>query len=229
MVDTMSNITTLGTSVVEGAQNIVTQTINFIPNLIAAIVIFVIGWVIAVVVARILGKILKIIKLEGFITKHKLGDALGKVAVSDVLVKLLKYYILIVFLQIAVSLLNLGTLTDFLTSLLIYAPVVIGGALLVVVATLVGELVKDKILSFDSKAPTLKFLGSASKLIIIFLGIISALETIGFDTTIITASFVTILQGAIFGIALAIAIAFGLGGQKDAADLIKTARKKLKF
>jgi len=42
----MSNITTLGTSVVEGAQNIVTQTINFIPNLIAAIVIFVIGWVI---------------------------------------------------------------------------------------------------------------------------------------------------------------------------------------
>jgi len=207
-------------------QSILVDLVAVIPKLLVAILIFVAGWIIASVFSWIVEKVLRYIGLEKFLKTHKLEDSLGRVKLSNLLVKLSKYYILLIFLQASISMLNLGTITTFISSVLIYTPVVIGALLLIAAAAVLGELLREKIIEIEDKSKTVRWLADATKAIIIFMGIMVGLTTMGFNTQIITLSFLEILQGAVYGIALAFGIAFGLGGQDDAKDVVKKFRKQ---
>jgi hypothetical protein len=91
---------------------------------------------------------------------------------------------------------------------------------------LIGEFIKRRIVEVGRKSTTVHFLGRAAKAIIVFLGLISALETMGFKTSIIETTFVALATAVFFGLALAFGIAFGLGAQGDAKDWTKAFRKK---
>ena len=206
----------------------VDMAVSFIPNLIAALVVFVVGWAVAVVVAKIVERLFKAFKFEETLKKHGIDDALGKAKVSKILVQLTKYYTLLVFVQMAVALVYLGALATFVNSVLFYLPVLVGAGLLVVISALVGELVKERIYDLG-EFPYHRFIGTVAKVIIVLMGVTVALSTIGFNMTIVVASFNTVLQGITFGIAAAFALAFGLGGQDDAKDIVKKTRKRFNF
>lgn len=228
MVD-VQNVTDVLTSTFTGAvENTVTNTAEVLPGLIAAIIIFLIGWIIAVLISRIFGGILKAINLEAFLKDHRVADALGRVRISDVLVKILKYYILLVFLQAAVSFIALGTISAFLTSVLVYAPVLIAALLVVLTAVILGEYIKHSIMDLHLKSPMVRFAARGTKLVVIYVGVTMAMATAGFDTSLISSIFLVVLQAMVFGIALAVGIAFGLGGQKDAQQMLGEWRKHLK-
>lgn len=218
-------VSTLSTA----AENTATNAAAVLPGLLAAIIVFVLGWVVAVIISRIFAGLLRLIKLEDFLKEHKVEDSLGTVKISHVLVKILKYYIILIFLQAAVSLIELGTISMFLSELLIYAPVFIGALLIALVAVILGEYVKEVILELAAKSAIVRFIARATKLVIIFIGITMALATAGFETSLISNIFLIVLQALVFGIALAVGIAFGLGGQKDAADVVGKWRKHLKL
>ncbi|MCI0503428.1 hypothetical protein L0Y65_01825 [Candidatus Micrarchaeota archaeon] len=210
-------------------QNTADGAAKLLPGLIAAILVFVLGWIVSFIVSRIFARILKMIKLEEFLKTHKVEDALGSVRISDVLVKIVKYYVLLVFIQAAVSLMALGTITDYLTTVLLYIPVLIGAAVIVLVAVLFGEYLKEAIIDLNSKSAMVRLGARAAKLVMIYIGLTMGLATAGFNTTLITGVFLTIIQAAAFGLALALGIAFGLGGQDDAKEIIKSGRKNLKL
>lgn len=194
---------------------------------LVAILIFLLGWVVATLISRFLGGVFKRIKLEEALKHHKVEDALGTVKISDVLRKIVKYYILLIFLQMAVSYLALESTAVYLTGVLVYAPALIGGFLIFLLAVILGEYLKEMIIEL-SKSPFVRFLGRAVKLVLIYIGATMGLATAGIDTTLITGIFMTILQAMVFGIALAIGIAFGLGGQEDAKSMVKAGRKHFK-
>lgn len=227
MVELNNTTSILMETVTKAVENTVSGTADILPGLLAAIIIFVIGWVFAVIISRIFRHMLDAIRLESFLKEHKVEDALGTVKMSDVLVKILKYYVLLVFLQAAIALVELGTISTFLTSVLVYAPVFIGAFLMVLIAVLLGEYVKEIIIEL-SKSKLVRLTGRATKLIIIYIGVTMALATAGFDTMLISNIFLTVLQAMVFGIALAIGIAFGLGGQEEAKDVVKKGRKHFK-
>jgi hypothetical protein len=201
---------------------------NLLPGLIAAIIVFVLGWVVAFIVSRIFAGILRAIKLEDFLKQHKVDDALGTVKISDVLAKIVKYYVLLIFFQAAVSLVSLGTISAYLSMVLFYAPVLIAALLIVLIAVIFGEYLKEAVIDLDKKSSTVKFAARSVKMVVIYIGVTMGLATAGFNTTLITGIFLTLIQAAAFGIALALGIAFGLGGQEDAKDVIKSTRKNLK-
>jgi len=198
------------------------------PGLVAAIIIFLIGWVFAVILSRLFSGMLKAIRLESFLKEHKLEDAIGTVKLSDVLVKLLKYYVLLLFLQAAVDLVDLGTLTSFMSSLLSYAPVLIGASLVLLISVILGEYLKEVIKEL-SKSPLVKLIARLTKLLVIYVGATMALETMGIRASILNELFTIIVAAIAFGISLAVGIAFGLGGQDEAKDIIKKSRKHLKI
>ena len=209
-------------------QNLLTSVTELLPGLIAAILVFLLGWVIAILISRIFRGILKTIKLEEILKEHKVEDALGTVKISDVLTKIVKYYILLIFLQAAASLVWLGTISSFLTMVLLYVPLLIAGILVVLVSVILGEYLKEMIIEL-SKSQMVKLTGRVVKLLVIYVGVTMGLATVGFNTTLITGIFLTILQGIVYGLALAIGIAFGLGGQNDAKDMIQSSRKHFKL
>jgi len=206
--------------------NILIELTKFIPKFLVAVLIFVVGWIIASLFSWVVKKVLHYLSLEKFLKTHKLEDSLGRVKISNLLVKLSKYYILLIFLQASVAMLDLGTITQFMSSVLLYAPIVIGALLILAAAAVLGELLREKVIEIEEKSRTVRWFGDATKAIVVFLGIMVGLTTIGFNTTIITNSFLAILQGVVYGIALAFGIAFGLGGQDDAKDVVKKFRKQ---
>lgn len=225
------NITSLadaGAIATQALNTIITSTIAALPAILAAVIIFLLGWVIAIIVSKILEKILKFIKLEEFLEVHKLEDAFGSVKLSNIFVKVVKIYIILVFVQVSVSLLSLGELSKFLNALLLYAPVLIGAILVVVAAVLVGEYVKEKVLELG-KTPYVVFFARASKFVLILIGVLTGLNTAGFDTSLLNNIIIDIIRAVVFGLSVAFGIAFGLGGQKDAQEIISKVRKHVKI
>jgi hypothetical protein len=210
------------------AQNAGMEVVAILPGLLIAIIVFILGWVVAVLISRLFAGFLRVVKLEDFLKEHKVEDSLGTIKISNVLVKILKYFIILMVLQKAISLVELGTISVFLYSMLVYAPVFIGALLIALLAFILGEYVKEVIIELQAKSPMVRFMARGTKLVIIFIGVTMALATAGFDTSLISNIFIVVLQALVFGIALGVGIAFGLGGQKDAKDLIGTWRKHLK-
>lgn len=210
------------------AESFFFNIINMLPNLLIALVLFVVGWGAGSIFGHIVRKLLKAIKFEEYLKSHGLEDALGKVQITDVVVQLVKYYIWLVFLQQAIAQIQLGAITTFISSALYFAPVVIGALAIVVVAALFGEWVREKCLE-TGKEPYLKTVGEAAKYLIIFLSVISGLDTIGFNTTIIKSVIIGVLNAVSLGAGGAVAIAFGLGGQETAKDILKSFRKVFHF
>ncbi len=228
MTDINSTTDVLVTTLSTAVENIANSFADAIPGLLFGIIIFVIGWIIAIVISRIVAGLLKAAKLEEFLKEHRVEDALGTVKISNVLVKILKYYIILIFLQAAVSFVSLGTISDFLTGLLLFVPLLMGAVLVSLVAVILGEYVKEILLDLGTKSPLVRLAARGTKLVIIYVGVVMALATVGFHTELISDIFTIVLQGAVYGIALAIGLAFGLGGQGDAQNMIGTWRKHLK-
>jgi hypothetical protein len=222
------NETILIDSLTGAVQKTANDAANLLPGLIAAVIVFVLGWVVAFIISRIFAGILRAIKLEDFLKQNKVDDALGTVKISDVLAKIVKYYVLLIFFQAAVSLVSLGTISAYLSMVLFYAPVLIGAILIVLIAVIFGEYLKEAVIDLDKKSSTVKFAARGVKLVVVYVGLTMGLATAGFNTTLITGIFLTLIQAGAFGIALALGIAFGLGGQEDARDVIKSTRKNLK-
>ena len=225
----ITNIDVLTATINEAAQNTIQNAILILPGLVAALLIFIVGYVVAWIISGVFRHILQAFRLEQFLKVHRIQDSLGSVRVSDVLVKILKYYILLIFLQAAVVYIQLGTISDFLTTVLVAAPMIIAAFLVVLAAIILGEYIKESILELKSKSPMVRFIARASKWLVAYVGITMALGTLDIETVILNQLFVTILQGLMFGLALAVGIAFGLGGQKDAQDFISKGRKTLKI
>lgn len=218
----------LAARLVESARTTLEATllngIGMLPNIIAALVLFIVGWGMGSIFGWLARRILDGIKFEKYLKAHGLEDALGKVQVTGVIVQLVKYFIWLVFLQQAVALLELGTVSSFIGSLLLYAPVVIGAIAVVIAAALFGEWVYEKFIE-SGKEPYLKTMGKTAKYLIIFLSVVVGLDTLGYDTTMIKYMVLTAAQGVSWGVALAFGIAFGLGGQETAKDFLQSFRK----
>jgi len=212
----------------QAAQETIAGIIGFIPGFVAALLIFLLGWIIAILISRFFGKILEWIKFEAFLKEQEVEEALGTVVISNILTKILYYYIIILFLQQAFMYVKLGAVAAFITDVLVYLPVLIGAVLLVLAAAIIGEFVKMRILSINGKSVMVQYTGRGVKALIVFLGVMAALETAGFKTDIVKQTFLTLLQAVFYGVALAFGLAFGLGGQQDAKEWVGTVRKRLK-
>lgn len=230
MVETMppAGVDTLATGVAKGVETVALQVVASLPNFILAAVLLVIGLVVSWVVANLIKQLLKLVRFEDLLEVHKLEDALGKIKITNVFASMAKYYVLFLTIQVVMSLFLGPEITSVLSPVVSYIPRIIGAALLIVVAALLGELVKERLLE-HGKEQYLTVVANTSKLVIVFIGAVAALDTLGFNTEIVKDLLRTVVQAAAFGIALAIGIAFGLGGQEHAKDMIKNARKQIGY
>jgi len=219
----------IGQAWIEGISKLITSTITFLPNLIGAVLILLVGWVVGKIAAKIIERVLQLIKFEEVMKQHKMEDSLGTVKLSLVFEKTIQFYLVFIFLQQAVSVLGLASLTEFLMTLVNYAPVAIGSFLLFVISAMIGEFIKERIIELQPKSNLVTVSARGTKAVIVFFGIMVGLGTMGFDTSVVNQTFLSVVQAIMYGLALAFGLAFGLGGQDDAKDVIKKVRDKFKL
>jgi hypothetical protein len=210
-------------------QNMWQGMIMFLPKLIIGLLVFGIGWIIAAAIGKILANILKKINLDSALEKSGWKSAMNaaeiKVNPSEFLGAIVKWVLVIVFLQIFVEILGLAAFAVFLTKVIEWLPNVIVAAAIFVVSIIVADIL-EKIIKASARKMEIKYsnlLGAIVRGAIYIFAVMAILLQLGVATGIID----TMIKGFTAMLALAFGLSFGLGGKDAAADTIRSVRDKL--
>jgi len=218
-------------SVTIGAlQNLWQGFLTFIPALIGAIVVFVIGWFISVWLGRLVTEILRRIKFNQIFEKGNWDEALAKadikVDTSAFIGAIVKWILVIVFILAAVEILGLEQFAGFLKNVLNYLPNVIVAALIFVVTVIVVDIV-EKVVRASVESIKVGY-GHMVSVVVRWSIWIFALLAILMQLRITPALIQTLFTGLVALIVIAGGIAFGLGGKDVAGEIVRDLYKKLK-
>ncbi|MES2213762.1 MAG: hypothetical protein V4473_02925 [Patescibacteria group bacterium] len=223
-------VSTFGDKLASSFQGLWLGVIQFIPNLIVALVIVLIGWAIGVLVAKAVAQFMRSIKFDEALRKAGFEEVVRKAGLNlnsgKFLGKLLQYFIVVVFLIASFDVLGLTQVTAFLQQVVIgYLPQLIIAVLILLVGGVVGD-VMARIVSASSRTAGLtsaNFLGTVTKWGVWIFALLVALAQMG-----IAGAFIqTLFTGFVVAVSLALGLSFGLGGQNAAARTIEKIQQDI--
>lgn len=222
---------TTGLTVADSLSSVWAGVIAFLPKLIVALLIFVVGWIIASLLARAVDQILKTVKLDSALRSAGLEQTLARAGFSlnsgRFIGELVRWFIIVVFLIAALEIVNLTQVTDFLSNVVLgYLPQVIVAVLIMLVSVVLAEAVR-KLVVASAKATHIKmagFLGALSRWAILIFALLVALSHLGIGVMFLQ----TLFTGVVIALALAFGLSFGLGGQSAAARYLEHLGNEIK-
>lgn len=223
MINTWSDVLSLS------FRNLWVGVIGFVPNLIVALVVVLLGWGIGVLLGRVVSQIVKALKVDEALRRAGVEDFLGRGGVSlnsgSFLGGLIRWFVILVFVIAALDILHLSQVTVFLRDILDYLPQVVVAVLILIAAGLVADAMKKIVLSsaMSAEVSSAGFLATVTKWVIWIFAILVALSQLG-----IAAGFVqTIFTGLVVALSLGLGLAFGLGGQEAAGRVVEKMSKEI--
>jgi Conserved TM helix len=210
----------ISTSIQQGLDELVA----FIPELIAAIVIVILGFFVAKVIGSIVHRVLTRTGLDRTLQSGQAGNWVQRVTPSPsrVIGKLAFWAIFLGAISLAVSVLGIDALTDFVAAVYAYLPHVIAAALIFLVAGAVSAGVAALAARTMGDTPTGKFVATAAPILVMSIATFMILTELGIAEQIVVITYAA-LMGAI---ALGMALAFGLGGRDVASRMLEDAYRK---
>ena len=215
----------------ENLTNLVNDFFSVIPNLIGAIIVFVIGWLIAKIIARIIKRVLKTIGID------KLGDKLNEIdlvqqssmtIVPSTLLSKVFYYIILLFVTVAATgVLKVDAVTNLVSDLLAYTPNILVAMVLLAVGLLIADIVKGMVQTAceSFNIPSSKLIANVIFFLILIVALISALTQLGIETDFMI-TVITIILG---GIVLAFSIGYGLASKESMSNYLASRQGKDRF
>lgn len=219
----------LQTAILDPINATLIQLATYAPAIIGALVILIIGWIIALIVQRGVSKSLAFVHLDaaaehaGMTAFLRKGEIKGKI--SDLLGKLIYWLIMLIVLVTAVNALGLTTASELLDKIFMYLPNVVAAVFVIILGTFLAAVVSAIVLTAAANAGLKQshLLADISRYaIVIFAGII-ALDQLGIATTLLVSTFSIIVAG----VALAFAIAVGLGAKDNVQTIVEKFMKEI--
>src|SRR5687767_2196869 len=194
---------------------------ELIPALLGALIIVFAGYLLARVLEKLVERFLRRIRLNNLLERGGVTQAVERsgreVNPTRVLSNLVFWLVMFAVILIAANALGLESLASVFGELVSYIPSVIAAIVIILVGIVLGQFVGGLIAASAGAlhgGRALARLGSGG---IILLAVFMALQELGITTEIVTTAF-AILFGAI---ALALALAFGLGGRELAGEITR--------
>lgn len=205
-----------------------TELASFVPQLIAALLLLLLGWMLAKLARTGVMRLLTLLKfdkateksgLESFMQHADLDLSVGKL-----LGNLVYWLIILVMIVTVANSLGLSMVAELFNKVVLYIPNVIVAILVLVFGVLVARFINRMVFAYLNNigvqgALTLSTLSEYG--VIVFV-VFVALEQLNIGTDLLTAAF----QIGFGAIGLAFALAFGLGGREWAASVIKKLTEK---
>jgi len=210
-------------------QNIWLNIVNFVPTLIGALILLVVGLIVAWACRIVIERVVGFLKIDALLKKIGLAPLFERANLqinSGRFFGLLIYwFVVIVFILAITDILGLYGVSLFLREAVSYLPNIIVATLIMlatlVLANFLRSVVRSSVASAKLHNP--KFLGSLTWWVIVVFGLLAALMQVGIAGVILN----TIVTGVIAALALATGLAFGLGGKDYAAHLIEKFREQI--
>lgn len=198
------------------------RLVSFVPTLIGALIVFIVGWVVAIGIGRFVQRVLDLVRLNdpfekitGF--RSAIERAGLELNVPKFLGGLVKWFIFLVVLLATANILGLKDVAEFLNGIIGYLPNVVVAAVILVVgviaANFVGRVTKASIEA--ARLPHGTGTAAIAKWAVVVFAFLAALVQLQVAEVLIQTLFTAF--SAMF--ALAGGLAFGLGG-KDLATRI---------
>lgn len=202
--------TVLQLEVPEFLEDTIAEMVAFLPRLVGAILILLIGWVIGRIVAGIVRRVADVIEIDRATMRTPLGDILGgtEEAVSRTFGIVAAWYVYFLAILAATNVLGIAILSEWVDSAVSYLPAFIAGLIIIVLGFILADFLADAIerTATATKDRTAALFADGTRIFLYFLVIVIGLDTMGVDVGILY-----IFAGAAaFGLALAIAIGIGL-------------------
>lgn len=220
---------TWGDVIVASLQQVWASVANFVPFLVGAVVVFIIGWIIAMSLGKLVEQVVRALQVDRLLSKLDLERAMEragwKLNSGAFLGALVKWFLIIVFLLAAANILGLQAVSDFLRDVLLYIPNVVVAALILIIAALVANLVERLVRgSVEAAGYRGALVGVVARWAIWVFAFVAALLQLGIATSLLQ----TVVTGLVAALALAFGLSFGLGGKDAAASFIDRIRGELR-
>lgn len=200
--------------------------ITFFPNLVSGTVIILVGFLLAGLVKKVLLSVFSFIRLGTVFEKTRLIEKKEVKIWEEVLSEVLRWTIVVLFLIPSFEVWGLSKATVVLNQFLFYLPNVIVAVIVafvgLVTSNLGADLVKSSARTVGSSSATA--LSVFTKWLILFFTVLVVLNQLGVAQDLIRILF----TGIVVMIALAGGLAFGLGGQSIAKEMLEELRNKFK-
>ncbi|MFH1866557.1 MAG: hypothetical protein ABIJ81_00515 [Patescibacteria group bacterium] len=225
------NTNNWASTIVLSFQNMWDKFTDFLPELLVAIIVLIVGLLIAAALGRVAAKLIRLVKLDDLLSRtgvsQKAESAGVQFSLSGLVGWIVKwFFIIVVFIAVA-DILSWVQVTDFLTAVALYIPNVLIAVIILTVGIIVGQFIHDVVEKaiHVSKAPTTsaKTMAALSKWSIVIFSIMAALIQLGVAVRLIEILF----TGLVAMLAIAGGLAFGLGGKEKASKWLEAIEKEV--
>ena len=211
-------------------QNLWYGVVAFLPNLLIALIIFLLGWLTGSILGKWVAQLFRALKVDNALREVGTDEVLAKAGftlnIGHFVGALVKWFVIIVFLVASLEVLHLNQVTDFLRIVVEnYLPNLIAAALILAAAALIADVLQRVVAGAAAAAgvSSAHFLGGLIKWAVWIFSILAALAQLGVAARLIEI----LLTGVVAMLALAGGLAFGLGGREAASRYLDKLRAEI--
>ena len=219
-----STVQDWGDAVLVSGTEALRNFLGFLPALIGAIIVLVVGWILSGLLASLVERGLKMIGFEraaqstgisGFVERS--GSSW---TASAVVAEIIKWFIRLIALQAAASILGLNQISAIINAILLWLPNLVVAIAIIVIGALIARFVSGLVRGTTGQMgfSNPELLGTIAQYAIITFAVIAAVDQLGIAETVVN----TLFMGLVATLVLAFGLAFGLGGQQTAGRITES-------
>ena len=218
--------TQAGFNVLDSLQSGFSVLIDYIPRIIGALIVLLIGYIIAKLLKKGLTKLLQKARLDAKLTSGQGGHHVQRFSPEgspSALLGTIVFWVIMVFvLSSAVATLGIPALTVFLNRVLSYIPNVIAALLILLIAVAIAGAVGGIVQRAMGETPMGRIVHTAAPALVMIIAVFMILTQLNIAPVIVSATFIALIGS----LALGSALAFGLGGRDAAAEVINSGYRR---
>ena len=203
--------------ITDSFSNVISSFIEFIPGLVAAIILLVVGKIVSGFIAGLFKKLLDAVRFDKVVDRSGLGTYVERAGYPDssaLLAKIVGWIIMLIFIQLAVSSLGIDSIEELVNTFVSWIPNVIIAIILIVITGAAANIARDVLSPSVANVNAGDLILKVVNAMIWITGGIIAFNQLGFGQAIVEQLWNALTTGLV----AIIVIKFGIGGIWAARD-----------
>lgn len=199
-----------------------------IPKIFGFLIILFVGWMVATLAEKAIAALLRTINFNELAKRSGLADFVSKMGTgtdaAGLLATVVKWFIRLIALVVAFDALGLPAVSDVLRQLLLWLPNVIVALVVLVIGGLLASGLSNVVRGAAAKSSlgNPDMLAKVASGLVWAFAIVVAVNQIGIATALVN----TLFMAVVGAVALALGLAFGLGGRETAGQIVQSWYQK---
>ncbi|MBM3210563.1 transporter [Candidatus Saccharibacteria bacterium] len=202
-------------------ENLIRSFLEALPEILGALLLVVVGYLVALLIKSVIAKLLRQVRFDRALHSSPAGNSIARLvdSPSRFVGKIAFWLVFLGFVSMAVAVLDVPALNNFMAAIYGYLPHVIAAIIIFLVASALSVGAVAFVRRVMGRTTLAKIVSSVVPSLVMSIAVFMILDELMIAENIVTITY-TALIGAV---ALGLALAFGLGGRDVAARLLEQA------